>query len=229
MVQLQEIHESDMRSQQSMTLLRAADVCVVPSIRHGLNLLPLEFAISHQDTMSEMNRKDGRKRGICILSELASCTRVMRRALHVNPRKISEIANACHQALTMTENELFRRIGIGSEAVTRVTTPRWALAVVLDLKGVHKLINPVQVPGAGLGLGNRILGMNAGFTSLDINVLAEACRAFCARLILVDYGGNIVNNDNAHMLPLTLMRLRGRISNRVQFCSHYSKSLKTIC
>jgi trehalose 6-phosphate synthase/phosphatase len=120
----------------------------------------------------------------------------MRGALHVNPWKISEIANAYHQAVSIGEDERLRRISIASEFVTRVTTQRWALAVMLDLKGVYKNINPVQFSGAGLGLGFRLLGMNTGFTSLDTNVLAKAYTNSKARLFLIDYGGTIVSNDN---------------------------------
>lgn len=195
-VQFQECRETEMKLHQRIALLRAADLVVVTAIRDGLNLLPLEYTIAHQDALSEIGRRDGRKRGLCILSEFASCTRVMRGALHVNPWKISEIANALYVALNMTEDERFRRISIASEFVTRVTTQRWALAVMLDLKGVQKNINPIQVSGAGLGLGYRILGMNTGFKSLDTNVVAKAYRNARARLILVDYGGTIVSNDN---------------------------------
>jgi len=198
-VQFQECRESEMRLQQRMALLRAADVVVVTSIRDGLNLLPLEFTIAHQDSLTELGKKDGRKRGLCILSEFSSCTRVMRGALHVNPWKISEIATAFDMALHMTEDERLRRISIASEFVTRVTTQRWALAVMLDLKGVHKNINPAQYSGAGLGLGYRLLGMDPNFLSLDTTVVAKAYKNSKARLILLDYGGTIVNNDNVSM------------------------------
>jgi trehalose 6-phosphate synthase/phosphatase len=199
-VQFQECTESGMGLQQRMALLRASDTVVVTAIRDGLNLLPLEYTIAHQDALTELGRKDGRKRGLCILSEFSSCTRVMRGALHVNPWKISEIANAYHQAVSIGEDERLRRISIASEFVTRVTTQRWALAVMLDLKGVYKNINPVQFSGAGLGLGFRLLGMNTGFTSLDTNVLAKAYTNSKARLFLIDYGGTIVSNDNVSRL-----------------------------
>jgi trehalose 6-phosphate synthase/phosphatase len=96
----------------------------------------------------------------------------------------------------MPEEERMRRISIASEFVTRVTTQRWALAVMLDLKGVHKNVNPVHHTGAGLGLGYRLLGMDTGFVSLDFNVVAKAFKNARTRLILVDYGGTIVSNDN---------------------------------
>ena len=130
------------------------------------------------------------------MSEFSSCTRVMRGALHVNPWKISEIATAFYQALTMTEDERMRRVSIASEFVTRVTTQRWALAVMLDLKGVQKNEDAGRYAGAGLGLGFRLLGMDSGFDSLDANSVARAYRNAKSRLILLDYGGTILANDN---------------------------------
>lgn len=201
-VQFQECAESEMRLQQRMALLRASDTMIVTAIRDGLNLLPLEYTIAHQDALTEMGRRDGRKRGICILSEFSSSTRVMRGALHINPWKISEIATALHQAVNISEEERLRRIRIASEFVTRVTTQRWALAVMLDLKGVHKSVNPLQYSGAGIGLGYRLLGMHTNFVSLDTNVVAKAYKHSIARLILVDYGGTIVSNDNVSYVAL---------------------------
>jgi len=195
-VHFQECAESEMRLQQRMALLRAADVALVTPIRDGLNLIPLEFTIAHQDALTELGKRDGRKRGICILSEFSSCTRVMRGALHINPWKVSEIATAFHSALVISEDERMRRIKCALEFVTRVTTQRWALAVMLDLKGVHKDVNPNNNTGAGLGLGYRRLGMDTGFTALDVDGVIKSYRNARSRLILLDYGGTIVSNDN---------------------------------
>jgi len=200
-VQFQECAESEMRLQQRMALLRAADVVMVTPIRDGLNLIPLEFTVAHQDALTEQGRMDNRPcRGLCILSEFSSCTRVMRGALHINPWKISEIANAFHQALQMSTDERMRRISCASEFVTRVTTQRWALAVMLDLKGVFKSVDPGQYAGAGLGLGFRLLGMDTGFVSLDITQVAKKYKNARSRLILLDYGGTILSNDNSDSL-----------------------------
>jgi len=197
-IQFQEAPDWRMRLQQRMSLMKASDVVLVTPIRDGLNLIPLEFTIAHQDALiSAVRQADGgRRRGLVILSEFASCTRVMRGALHVNPWKISEIAQAFQQALTMSDEERLKRVTCASEFVTRVTTQRWALAVMLDLKGVHKSVNPVQYSGAGLGLGFRLLGMDVGFESLNFKAVAKAYKMSSNRLILFDYGGTITSNEN---------------------------------
>jgi len=192
-VQFQECTESKMRLPQRMALMRAADVIMVSPIRDGLNLIPLEYTIAHRDALKA---NDNRKRGLCILSEFSSCTRVMRGALHVNPWKISELANSFHQALNMTDDERRRRLSTALEFVTRVTTQRWAHAVLLDLKAVHKNMDVNAYSGAGLGLGYRLLGMDSGFTSLDVGSVGKAYKKSRSRLILLDYGGTILSNDN---------------------------------
>lgn len=114
----------------------------------------------------------------------------------MNPWKISEIANAFHQAVTMSKDERIRRVRTAAEYVSRVTTQRWALAVMLDLKGVHKNEDIGRYAGAGLGLGFRLVGMDNKFDSLDTRVVAKGYRNTRSRLILLDYGGTILNDDN---------------------------------
>lgn len=194
-VEFKECSESEMRLPQRMALLRAADVVLVTPIRDGLNLYPLEFTVAHQDAL-DGGRNDGRQRGICILSEFSSTTRVMRGALHVNPWKISELANSFYQALTMSQDERIRRLRTATEFVSKVTTQRWASAVLYDLKSVNKNSDVGKYSGAGLGLGFRIVGMDSGFNSLDISAVGKAYRSSRARLILMDYGGTILSNDN---------------------------------
>ena len=96
----------------------------------------------------------------------------------------------------MSDEERLKRVTCASEFVTRVTTQRWALAVMLDLKGVHKSVDPVQYSGAGLGLGFRLIGMDSGYDSLDFKAVAKAYKITSRRLILFDYGGTITSNEN---------------------------------
>ena len=83
-VQFQESSEADMRLGQRIALLRAADIVIITSLRDGLNRLPMEFAISHQDALQvgidNYRRADAGdpsavriRPGVCILSEFTSC------------------------------------------------------------------------------------------------------------------------------------------------------------
>eukprot|EP00814_Leptocylindrus_danicus_P019031 CAMPEP_0116008752 /NCGR_PEP_ID=MMETSP0321-20121206/3038_1 /TAXON_ID=163516 /ORGANISM="Leptocylindrus danicus var. danicus, Strain B650" /LENGTH=1250 /DNA_ID=CAMNT_0003477611 /DNA_START=189 /DNA_END=3941 /DNA_ORIENTATION=- len=195
-VQFQECVESEMRLQQRLAILRAADIALITPVRDGLNQIPLEFSFCHRDATTPQGMSDGRKRGICIISDFASSSRIMRGSIHVNPWKIAEMANAFDMALNMTIEERLRRVNISSEYVVRVTAQRWAHAVLLDLKGVQKNEDVAQYSGAGLGLNYRLLGMDKGFVSLDTNRVAKSYKNARARLILLDYGGTILHNDN---------------------------------
>jgi trehalose 6-phosphate synthase/phosphatase len=73
---------------------------------------------------------------------------------------------------------------------------------MLDLKGVHKNVDVGRYSGAGLGLGFRLLGMDKGFQSLDTGIVAKAYKNARSRLILVDYGGTILSNDNVRVPQL---------------------------
>jgi len=228
-IQFQETPDWRMRLQQRMALMKASDVVLVTPIRDGLNLIPLEFTVAHQDTLvPAVSQADGnRRRGLVILSEFASCTRVMRGALHVNPWKISEIAQAFQQALVMTDEERLKRVTCASEFVTRVTTQRWALAVMLDLKGVHKSVNPVQYSGAGLGLGFRLLGMDVGYESLNFKAVAKAYKMAKNRLILFDYGGTITSNENLD--NLSRFRMVKTRSNHSEPTAEMIQTIQDLC
>lgn len=212
-VQFQECVESEMRLHQRLAILRAADIALITPVRDGLNQIPLEFSFCHRDATTPQGMSDGRKRGICIISDFASSSRIMRGSIHVNPWKIAEMANAFDMALNMSNEERLRRVNISSEYVVRVTAQRWALAVLLDLKGVQKNEDVAQYSGAGLGLNYRLLGMDKGFVSLDTNMVAKSYKNARARLILLDYGGTILHNDNVSVD--LIIRFIGAIINIV--------------
>ncbi|GMI04506.1 hypothetical protein TrVE_jg11779 [Triparma verrucosa] len=206
-IQFQECTEAEMRLMQRVALLRAADVVLITSLRDGLNRLPMEFVVAHSDALSvgidNYRRSDGGEAGavrirpgICILSEFASCARVMRGSIHVNPWKVADIAHAIECSLEMDVDEHRRRMKYDSEFVNRVTITRWAMAVLLDLKGVKKSAETTQYSGAGLGLGFRLLGMNSGFTALDTNKVGKSYRMAQRRVIMLDYGGTILNDTD---------------------------------
>ena len=189
-----------------MALLRAVDIVMISSLRDGFNRLPLEFCVAHQDAVrvgidnyarAEAGDQTavGVRPGVCILSEFASSARVMRGSIHINPWKVAEIAHAIECSLSMDVEEHRRRLKYDMEFVKRVTTQRWALAVLLDLKGVKKNTGGQQYSGAGLGLGFRLLGMETGFKSLDTTQVSKSYRNSHKRLIMLDYGGTIINDS----------------------------------
>jgi len=246
-IQYRECQESEMRLAQRMSLLRAADIAVVTSLRDGLARLPLEFAVAHQDALSydvgtgtgngngngngngDKVGDDEYRPGVIILSEFSSCCRVMRGAINVNPWKISEIAFAIERALCMKKEEHAQRVKFNLEFVSRVTTQRWALAVLLDLKGVKKNDQQLQYTGAGLGLGFRLLEMDKGFTGLDTSKVTRAYRNSYRRLIMLDYGGTLLDDDDDKVDSVRKFNVSMNASSREAPTEELVESLTILC
>ena len=238
-IHFQECTESEMRLNQRLALLRASDILIITSVRDGLNRVPLEFSIAHEDALDRGVDNYARaergepgvvkiRPGICILSEFASSARVMRGSIHVNPWKVAEIAHAIGCSLEANFEEHRRRIRYDSELVNRVTTQRWAFAVLVDLKGVKKNLTQ-EYSGAGLGLGFRLLGMETGFKSLDTNAVAKAYKTSHKRLILLDYGGTLVNDKVDKEGLMKFMLLRDKDARRVTPQQELVSLLTVLC
>lgn len=112
----------------------------------------------------------------------------------------------------MDHAERMRRISTASEYVSRVTTQRWALAVMLDLKGVQKNKDVSSFVGTGLGLGYQLIGMDTGFVSLDTRAVVRAFKNSRCRLILLDYGGTIMADENVSRSCISALYLNVCIS-----------------
>ncbi len=77
------------------SLYRTCEVCLVTSLKDGMNLVSKEYIASQIDL-----------RGVLILSEFAgAAARLREGALIVNPFAVEEIADAIYKALTMTDKE----------------------------------------------------------------------------------------------------------------------------
>jgi trehalose 6-phosphate synthase/phosphatase len=100
---------------QLLGLYRAADVMLVTPLRDGMNLVAKEFAASRID-----------EDGVLILSEFAGAADELQTALQVNPYDIDGVADAMHQALTMSGVERRTRMrSLRAQVLTR-DVHRWA-------------------------------------------------------------------------------------------------------
>ncbi|NIP79224.1 MAG: trehalose-6-phosphate synthase [Gemmatimonadetes bacterium] len=81
-------------------LYRAADLCVVASLRDGMNLVAKEFVASQVD-----------ERGVLLLSRFAGAAAELRHAIQVNPYDPEDFGRLLRDALTMPQEERARRIG----------------------------------------------------------------------------------------------------------------------
>ena len=80
-------------------LYRAADVCVVASLRDGMNLVAKEFVASQVD-----------RRGVLLLSKFAGAVEELTHAVEVNPYDPEDFARALRDALALPQEARAERI-----------------------------------------------------------------------------------------------------------------------
>ena len=95
---------------------RLADVGLVTPLRDGMNLVAKEY-------VAAQNPDDP---GALVLSHLAGAAPELSEALLVNPHDADDIADALHQALTMSREERKRRWNALNLEIRNTTAGTWA-------------------------------------------------------------------------------------------------------
>ncbi|MCL7987961.1 bifunctional alpha,alpha-trehalose-phosphate synthase (UDP-forming)/trehalose-phosphatase [Sphingobacterium sp. lm-10] len=96
------------------SLYVAADVCLITSIRDGMNLVSKEYIASKEETS-----------GVLVLSELAGASKELIDAVHVNPNSVDQISHALHFALHMSEEEKLNRMNANFALVKKFNIHHW--------------------------------------------------------------------------------------------------------
>ncbi|MFD1772158.1 bifunctional alpha,alpha-trehalose-phosphate synthase (UDP-forming)/trehalose-phosphatase [Sphingobacterium suaedae] len=92
----------------------AADVCLVTSIRDGMNLVCKEYVASKEETD-----------GVLVLSELAGASKELLEAIQVNPNSIDQIREGLKAALDMPPSEQRRRMKDSIDIVRKFNVRHW--------------------------------------------------------------------------------------------------------
>jgi trehalose-phosphatase len=214
-----------------LALLSVANCFVVTTVRDGLNRWPLEYVSAQAYMRQEAEQAASRAAaasgvaggaqasgaplwvpGSMILSEFTSCCRVLNGSLHVNPWKIDEVAGAMQAAMVMDSVERLKRHQMDDGFVKAHTTASWCGRVLQDLKGVKKSADASRYVTLGFGLNRRVTAMKAGFEQLDKGKVVKAYRKAANRLILLDYGGTIVDESGLSLEHLGVGGLGGGLS-----------------
>jgi trehalose 6-phosphate synthase/phosphatase len=103
-------------------LYRAADVMLVTPVRDGMNLVAKEFVASRGD-----------EDGVLILSEFAGAADELKDATIVNPYDVDGVAEAIHDALTMSGSERRQRMRRLRSQVFAHDVHRWAASFLAAL------------------------------------------------------------------------------------------------
>jgi trehalose 6-phosphate synthase/phosphatase len=105
-------------------LYRAADVCIVASLRDGMNLVAKEFAVCQAD-----------ERGVLLLSKFAGASEELEHALELNPYDPEDSARVLRDALAMPleqRAELIRRTRDGLRSIYD-----WMSDIFEEWGGIH--------------------------------------------------------------------------------------------
>ncbi|KAJ3125336.1 hypothetical protein HK098_000343 [Nowakowskiella sp. JEL0407] len=113
-----------------LALLTIADACLITSLRDGMNLTSHEYVACQQEKKSPL-----------VISEFAGTYGSFGAAIRVNPWDTREVADAIHEALTMSEedkqyhwNELYNYI------TTTNTAQAWVDSFVNEVCKVHETL-----------------------------------------------------------------------------------------
>ncbi|KAG0076071.1 hypothetical protein BGZ93_002644 [Podila epicladia] len=159
----------DITFSQYLGLLTAADLCLITSLRDGMNLTSHEYVVCQEEQKNPL-----------VLSEFAGTYGSLGACLRVNPWNYTEVAEAIHDALVMGEEEKTLRWNELKKHVCVNTAQFWAQGFVSELIKVHGDVQrrySIHIP------------------LLDMQVVLPQYQAAKRRLLLLDYDGTLLPYD----------------------------------
>ncbi|KAK4094169.1 CAZyme family GT20 [Purpureocillium lilacinum] len=103
-------------------LYAVSDVCLVSSTRDGMNLVSYEYIATQQDN-----------HGVMILSEFTGAAQSLNGSLIVNPWNTEELANAIHDAVTMSPEQRAANYRKLQRYVFKYTSAWWGASFVSEM------------------------------------------------------------------------------------------------
>jgi len=114
-----------------MKLFRSSKVCLVTSLRDGMNLVAKEY-------IAAQNPEDP---GVLVLSELAGASAQLVDAIIINPYDVDSIADAIAQAVDMPLSERKRRHQNMLCIIRQSTIQKWRTSFIDSLTEMPRLVN----------------------------------------------------------------------------------------
>jgi trehalose 6-phosphate synthase len=115
------LHQS-VQFDELTALYAVSDVCLVSSTRDGMNLVSYEYIATQQE-----------RHGVMILSEFAGAAQSLNGSLIVNPWNTEEMANAIHDAVTMSPEQRESNYRKLERYVFKYTSAWWGASFVSEL------------------------------------------------------------------------------------------------
>jgi trehalose 6-phosphate synthase/phosphatase len=170
------IHQS-VTPTELVALYNVADVCLVTSLRDGMNLVSYEYV------MCQSKPCEGRREGpgVLILSEFAGSAQSLSGAIRVNPWNNMDMANAVEYALTLPAMEREYRQSNLYRYVKTHSASFWGKSFLTDLESA------VARPTASKKL-----------VKLPTMDLIGAYSRSKKRIIVLDYEGTLLDESHQH-------------------------------
>jgi trehalose 6-phosphate synthase/phosphatase len=128
-------------------MYRDADVALVTPLRDGMNLVAKEFVASQVE-----------EPGVLILSRMAGAAETMEEAIRVNPYNSESVADALHQALTMSVNRRSESLRLLQRREKIHDVTRWLDDFLGAASQPQERIDPVQPEDFDRWLGRFLEG-----------------------------------------------------------------------
>ncbi|KAF2101782.1 glycosyl transferase [Rhizodiscina lignyota] len=117
-----------------IALYAVSDVCLVSSTRDGMNLVSYEYIACQQ-----------KRHGSMILSEFTGAAQSLNGSIIINPWNTEELADAIHDAVTMSEEQRAANYQKLSKYVNKYTSAWWGQSFVQELTRISEVAEKKQV------------------------------------------------------------------------------------
>jgi trehalose-6-phosphate synthase len=164
--------------EELVSLYNLADVCMVTSVRDGMNLVSHEYVICQGVPPITVQTQHGWQKGVLVLSEFAGSAQSLSGALRVNPWNTEQLATSLNQALLMPPIERELRHQRLHEYISVNTASSWARSFVTDLRE------------AGLNADDALKNV-VDISPLPTKSVMKAYKNSKNRLIIIDFDGNL--------------------------------------
>ncbi|KAK3939375.1 glycosyltransferase [Diplogelasinospora grovesii] len=145
-------------------LYAVSDVCLVSSTRDGMNLVSYEYIATQRE-----------RHGVMILSEFTGAAQSLNGSLIVNPWNTEELANAIHDAVTMSAEQREANYRKLERYVFKYTSAWWGQSFVTELTRLTSADEKAERAGGKSKLSIRGIGENvAGAAKGAIEAVKDA-------------------------------------------------------
>lgn len=142
------LHQS-VSFEELTALYAVSDVCLVSSTRDGMNLVSYEYIATQREN-----------HGVMILSEFTGAAQSLNGSLIVNPWNTEELANAIHDAVTMSPEQREANYRKLERYVFKYTSAWWGASFVAEMTRLSAENTQSKtlrnISGAVVGLGQKV-------------------------------------------------------------------------